>query len=82
MDILEYNREAWNKQVLADNPWMRPVTPEEIARAREGRWEIMLTPTKPVPRDRFPPRLDGAKVLCLASGGGQQGPISRRLGRM
>jgi SAM-dependent methyltransferase len=35
---------------------------------------VLLTPTKPVPRDWFPP-LPGLDVLCLASGGGQQGPI-------
>jgi len=34
----------------------------------------VLTPTKRVPREWFPP-LDGREVLCLASGGGQQGPI-------
>jgi len=51
-----------------------PVDPSVIARAREGDWEIVLTPTKPVPRDWFPP-LVGKKVLCLACGGGQQGPI-------
>jgi len=35
---------------------------------------IVLTPNKPVPQDWFPP-LAGKKVLCLACGGGQQGPI-------
>jgi SAM-dependent methyltransferase len=34
----------------------------------------VLTPTKPVPRNWFPP-LKGLDVLCLASGGGQQGPV-------
>jgi SAM-dependent methyltransferase len=33
-----------------------------------------LTPTKPVPPEWFPP-LVGLDVLCLACGGGQQGPI-------
>ena len=51
-----------------------PVGPEEIARARRGDWSLVLTPTKPVPADWFPP-LAGLDVLCLASGGGQQGPI-------
>lgn len=39
-----------------------------------------MTPVKPVPRDWFPERLDDKKVLCLASGGGQQGPILAALG--
>ncbi len=34
----------------------------------------MLTPSKPVPREWFP-EMTGFDVLCLASGGGQQGPI-------
>src|SRR5690606_18814003 len=42
--------------------------------ARKGEWSIVLTPTVPVPHAWFPP-LAGAAVLCLASGGGQQGPI-------
>jgi SAM-dependent methyltransferase len=51
-----------------------PVGREAITAAKNGRWEIILTPTRPVPRDWFPD-LAGADVLCLASGGGQQGPI-------
>ena len=74
MDIRSYNREAWDRQVESGNVWTIPVSSEKVAEARNGRWEIFLTPTRPVPRDWFPP-LPGASVLCLASGGGQQGPI-------
>ncbi|NLG49528.1 MAG: SAM-dependent methyltransferase, partial [Chloroflexi bacterium] len=74
MDIRTFNRMAWNAQVEKGNPWTVPVSPEVIADARQGRWQIILTPLKPVPRDWFPP-LPGCDVLCLASGGGQQGPI-------
>jgi len=73
-DVLVYNRHAWDRQVECGNPWTVPVGEEEIARARRGAWKIVLTPTKPVPADWFPP-LAGLDVLCLASGGGQQGPI-------
>jgi SAM-dependent methyltransferase len=73
-DILDYNRHAWDRQVERGNPWTIPVGPDVIARARLGDWRIILTPTKPVPADWFPP-LAGIDVLCLASGGGQQGPI-------
>lgn len=72
--LLEYNRTAWNRQVETKNQWTQPVTSETIAAARKGDWSIVLTPEKPVPRDWFPP-LDGLATLCLASGGGQQGPI-------
>ena len=74
MDIRRHNREAWNEQVRKQNQWTIPVTPEEVARAREGDFSVVLTPTRPVPIDWFG-ELDGARVLCLASGGGQQGPI-------
>ena len=74
MDIRSYNRDAWDRQVRAGNRWTVPVGPEETAAARRGHWEVLLTPTRPVPRDWFPP-LFGLDVLCLASGGGQQGPI-------
>jgi SAM-dependent methyltransferase len=73
-DILTYNRQAWNRQVERRNRWTVPVSAEEVARARTGDWRIVLTPTKPVPPGWFPP-LGGLDVLCLASGGGQQGPI-------
>lgn len=73
-DILAYNRRAWDRQVGRGNRWTVPVGSEEVDRARRGDWSIVLTPTRPVPADWFPP-LEGLDVLCLASGGGQQGPI-------
>jgi len=74
MSIREHNRIAWDKQVEWGNPWTIPAGPDTIAAARRGQWEILLTPTKPVPRVWFP-ELRGCDLLCLASGGGQQGPI-------
>jgi SAM-dependent methyltransferase len=71
---LHHNRIAWDRQVELGNPWTVPVGPEAIAAARRGEWQILLTPTIPVPRGWFP-QLAGLEVLCLASGGGQQGPI-------
>jgi SAM-dependent methyltransferase len=74
MDIREHNRHAWNRQVEKGNRWTIPVDPGTIAAARNGQWSILLTATKPVPRDWLPDLAD-MRVLCLASGGGQQGPI-------
>jgi TfoX N-terminal domain len=48
-DILSYNRYAWDRQVERGNRWTVPVGREEIARARKGNWEIVLTPTRPNP---------------------------------
>ena len=80
MDIRGYNRIAWDREVERGNQWTIPVSEEIIARARQGQWEILLTPSKPVPRDWFP-ELKGLDVLCLASGGGQQGPVLAVAGR-
>lgn len=73
-EIRRYNALAWDKAVERESRWTTPVSREEIAEARRGIWQIVLTPTKAVPPAWFP-RLDGADVLCLAGGGGQQGPI-------
>jgi SAM-dependent methyltransferase len=75
MDTVSYNRAAWDKQVDDNIIWSIPVTPEQVQAARQGDWHIVLTPTKPIPASWFPQPLAGADVLCLASGGGQQGPI-------
>lgn len=73
-DVRNHNRLAWDVQVEQGNQWTVPVSAQEIEAARRGDWAVQLTTTRPVPRDWFPP-LDGLQVLCLASGGGQQGPI-------
>ncbi|MCX6046031.1 MAG: class I SAM-dependent methyltransferase [Chloroflexi bacterium] len=73
-EIGAYNSRAWDKAVERQSEWTLPVTPEVIAAARRGKWQIVLTPTKAVPRRWFP-KLAGLDLLCLASGGGQQGPI-------
>jgi SAM-dependent methyltransferase len=75
MDTVSFNRKAWDKQVEDGIQYTIPVTPEVIQAARQGDWRIFLTPTRPVPRTWFPERIQGADVLCLASGGGQQAPV-------
>jgi ubiquinone/menaquinone biosynthesis C-methylase UbiE len=74
MDIQAFNRTAWDKEVESGNPFTIPVSAEVIAAARQGQWKFYLTSTKPVPPEWFP-HLTGCRVLCLASGGGKQGPI-------
>ena len=73
-DVRAHNRDAWDRQVAGSNLWTIPVDAQAIERARRGDWSVVLTGLTPVPRDWFP-ELAGADVLCLASGGGQQGPI-------
>lgn len=74
-DVVAVNRRAWNNQARRGaSRWVQPASPEEIAAARRGEWGIYLTPLRTVPRAWFG-RVEGADVLCLASGGGQQAPI-------
>jgi SAM-dependent methyltransferase len=75
MDIRAYNRDAWNRYVEGgESLWTQPVSSEIITKARKGDFSILLTELKPVPREWFPP-LNGLDTLCLACGGGQQGPV-------
>src|SRR5277367_146628 len=68
------NQDGWDRRVEEQDVWTRPVSPEETSRARLGDWSVVLTPNRPVPRDWFG-EVAGKDILCLASGGGQQGPI-------
>jgi len=73
-NYLKHNQDAWNRQVSKHNQWTIPVSAEIIAQAKRGKWQVLLTPRKPVPEDWFP-KLISLKILCLASAGGQQAPI-------
>ena len=75
LDPVAYNRAAWDREVESGNEWTRPVGPDVIARARAGDWSVVLVGYQPVPRDWFPAGLAGTEILCLAAGGGQQGPV-------
>ncbi len=59
--------------------WGRPISHEVFQQAQKGRWEVFLTPTKPVPHSWLG-ELSGKRVLGLASGDGQQMPIFAALG--
>ena len=73
-NFVKHNQKAWNYQVQKRNKWTIPVDSKTIRNARNGEWQIVLTPTLPIPKSWFP-KLDNCRILCLASGGGQQGPI-------
>ena len=69
--------------------WSIPITHEEYLMAKNGRWNeikhMVLTPTKSIPIDWLNPylkegRLDGVKLLGLASGGAQQMPVFAVMG--
>lgn len=71
----EHNSKAWDKKVEDGVPYTKTVPHETIEKARKGEWSIGVTADRQVPRDWFPKSMKGVRVLCLASGGGQQGPI-------
>ena len=75
MDTTQQNSNAWDKKVEEGSRYTQPVSREVIERSKSGEWEITVTTEKSVPREWFPKSLDGLKILCLASGGGQQAPV-------
>lgn len=74
MDIVSHNRDAWNRESREGSAWCMPVSDDVIAAARAGTWSVILTPSKPVPA-AWLGDVQGKRVLCLASGGGQQAPV-------
>ena len=79
MNYQDINAAAIDRWIEEGWEWGRPVDHETFARAARGEWEVLLTPTKPVPHEWFGD-LRGKKILGLASGGGQQMPIFTALG--
>lgn len=75
-DINSRTIDSW----IANNwEWGRPISHEAFVRAQNDDWSVVLTPTKPVPREWFCD-MKNAEILGLASGGGQQMPIFSALG--
>ncbi|MDO5400512.1 MAG: class I SAM-dependent methyltransferase [Eubacteriales bacterium] len=79
MDYQEINASAIDKWCREGWQWGQPVSHETFVKAQCGQWDVLLTPTKPVPHSWFG-QLAGKKLLGLASGGGQQIPIFTALG--
>lgn len=78
MDTTEQNRAAWNKEAEKNNYWTRPVTKEEIENARCGNARFRILPDRDLP-EKWTAGLKG-RVLALASGGGQEGPLLAAMG--
>ena len=79
MNYQDINAETIDRWIEEGWEWGVPVDHDAFAAARAGRWDLLLTPTKPVPHGWFG-ELRGKRVLGLASGGGQQMPIFAALG--
>lgn len=79
MDYQEINAKTIDRWVEEGWEWGTAISHETYESAKNGTWDVLLTPTKPVPHAWFGD-LQGKKVLGLASGGGQQIPIFAALG--
>lgn len=73
VDVYNHNRSSWDRQAEQQCAWSQPVGPEEVAAARSGNWHVRLTPGR-LPAGWLD-QVHGLRILCLASGGGQQAPI-------
>ena len=79
MDYQDINAKTIDRWVEEGWEWGKPISHETWLKAKAGIWDVLLTPTKPVPHAWFG-NLEGKKLLGLASGGGQQMPIFAALG--
>lgn len=75
----EINKDTIDKWIEEGWEWGKPVSHEEYINAKNGSWNVLLTPTVFVPHEWLG-SLKGKKILGLASGGGQQMPIFNALG--
>ncbi len=79
MNYQNINSETIDRWIDEGWEWGIPISHETYLKALGGDWDVLLTPTKPVPHGWFGD-IRGKKVLGLASGGGQQMPIFAALG--
>lgn len=79
MDYQEINSKTIDRWVDEGWEWGVPIDHETYIKAKNGEWDVFLTPTKPIPHEWFG-TLKGKKLLGLASGGGQQMPVFSALG--
>ena len=75
----DVNAETIDRWIEEGWEWGKPIDHETYVNTKKGVWDVLLTPTKPVPHEWFG-GIKGKKILGLASGGGQQMPIFSALG--
>lgn len=74
LDYTAINSKMWDDWARSGGEWSSAINHEDFLKAEKGDFKIYLTPCIPVPHEWLPP-MENAKVLGLASGGGQQGPV-------
>jgi SAM-dependent methyltransferase len=78
-DYQNINAKAVDSWVESGWKWGEPINHETFLKAQKGEWSVLLTPTKAVPKEWFC-SFKNARILGLASGGGQQIPVFTALG--
>ncbi|HLQ40624.1 MAG TPA: class I SAM-dependent methyltransferase [Tetragenococcus sp.] len=78
-DYVKKNQTTIGKWIDEGWQWGQALSHEDYQKALAGQFELFLTPTVAVPKEWLA-NLKNKKVLGLASGGGQQGPILTALG--
>ena len=73
-NYVDYNSHMWDGWSESQNTWTIPLTHDQFNQAKSGPIDFVLTPSKKVPLSWF--EGVGKDVLGLASGGGQQGPVT------
>ncbi len=79
MDYQDINAKTIDRWIEEGWEWGKPISHETFLKAKNGEWDVHLTPTKMVPHEWFG-EIKGKKVLGLAAGGGQQMPVFAALG--
>jgi ubiquinone/menaquinone biosynthesis C-methylase UbiE len=85
LNYTEKNSKAIDIWVEEGWEWGVPISHELFIKARDGAWDVLLSPCKAMPHEWLLPyyqdnKLTGVKLLGLASGGGQQMPVFAALG--
>jgi hypothetical protein len=78
-DYTAINAQTIDRWIEEGWEWGIPITHEDYIKAINDEWNVLLTPTKYVPKNWLP-ELKNRKLLGLASGSGQQMPIFAALG--
>ena len=54
IDYQDINASTIDRWIEEGWEWGKPLSHEEYLHAKEGKWNVLLTPTRNVPHDWFP----------------------------
>ncbi len=74
MNVREFNSKAWDENVRKHENFTFPSSLVDIMSAKQGKWRLSITGNRFIPQ-YWLPEVNGKRILCLAGGGGAQGPV-------